>query len=160
MAEKKTVTVLIVGGEATAGPPLGPALGPLGLNVMAVVKQINDLTKDYSGMRVPVKVHVDPETKEFEIEVGLPTTSALIAKEAGISKGSGNPKTGFVGDLKWEQVLKIAKAKMAKSYGKSLRAVAKEVIGSCVSMGVTIEGKDPRLVQKEIDEGKWNEKFG
>jgi len=70
MVEKKTVEVLVSGGQATAGPPLGPALGPLGVNVLAIVNKINELTKDFSGMKVPVKVTVDPETKEFEITVG------------------------------------------------------------------------------------------
>jgi len=75
MVEKKVVELLVGGGQATAGPPLGPALGPLGVNVVAIVNKINELTKDYSGMKVPVKVTVDPETKEFEVSVGTPTTN-------------------------------------------------------------------------------------
>ena len=78
MADKKIVELLVSGGQATAGPPLGPALGPLGVNVMMIVNKINELTKDYAGMKVPVKVAVDPETKEFEVSVGTPTASALI----------------------------------------------------------------------------------
>ena len=89
MGDKKTVSALVTGGEASAGPPLGPALGPLGINVLQVVNTINDKTKDFSGMKVPVKVEVDPDTKKFTIEVGIPPTTALIAKEAGITKGSG-----------------------------------------------------------------------
>ncbi|MHA2067153.1 MAG: 50S ribosomal protein L11, partial [Candidatus Thorarchaeota archaeon] len=88
MGEKKSVSVLVVGGEANAGPPLGPALGPLGVNVLAIVKAINEATKEYLGMRVPLKVNVDSETKQFELEIGIPTTSALIVKEAGTEKGS------------------------------------------------------------------------
>jgi large subunit ribosomal protein L11 len=71
MVEKKNVDLLVSGGQATAGPPLGPALGPLGVNVMMIVNRINELTKDYSGMRVPVKVTVDLDTKEFEVTVWL-----------------------------------------------------------------------------------------
>jgi large subunit ribosomal protein L11 len=159
MSERKTVAALVVGGEATAGPPLGPALGPLGVNVMAIVKRINELTKEYAGMRVPIKVRVDTETKQFEVEIGVPTTSALIAKEAGIPKGSGNPKANFVGNLTWDQMLKIAKAKMLQSYGSTIRAVVKEVIGSCVSMGVQVENQDPRKILQEVDEGKWDVKI-
>ncbi|MCH8022798.1 MAG: 50S ribosomal protein L11 [Thaumarchaeota archaeon] len=146
MGEKKVISALIVGGEVTAGPPLGPALGPLGVNIMQIVKEINELTKDYAGMRVPVKLEVDQETKKFEIEVGLPTTSALIVKEAGIEKGSGTPHEEFVGSLSLNQVLKIAKAKTQISYGTNLKAIAKEIIGSCVSMGVKIDEKDPRAI--------------
>ena len=86
MGDKKTVSALVTGGEASAGPPLGPALGPLGINVLQVVNTINDKTKDFSGMKVPVKVEVDPDTKKFTVEVGIPPTTALIAKEAGITK--------------------------------------------------------------------------
>jgi large subunit ribosomal protein L11 len=156
LGEKKVVNALIVGGEATAGPPLGPALGPLGVNVVAVVNKINELTKEYSGMRVPVKIAVDIETKDFNVEVGTPTTSALVVKEAGIQKGSGTPKASFVGNLSFQQVLKIAKIKGQHSYGKNLKSVIREVVGSCVSMGVSIEGKDPRVIQREIYEGKWD----
>jgi large subunit ribosomal protein L11 len=65
MSEKKVVETLVSGGKATAGPPLGPALGPLGVNVLAIVNKINELTETYSGMKVPVKIIVDAETKEF-----------------------------------------------------------------------------------------------
>jgi large subunit ribosomal protein L11 len=153
---KKVVEALVAGGQATAGPPLGPALGPLGVNVLAIVNKINEVTKDYAGMKVPVKVIVDTETKEFEVTVGTPTTSALIVSELKIEKGSGSPKAQKVGNLSMEQIIRIARLKQAELLSPTLKAAAKEVLGSCVSMGVTVEGKDPREVQKEIDEGKHN----
>ena len=159
MSEKKAVDLLVAGGQATAGPPLGPALGPLGVNVLEIVNKINELTKDYAGMKVPVKVKVDPETKEFEVTVGTPTTSALIVKELKIEKGSGTPNTEKAGNFTMEQVVRIAKLKRPELLAKTLKAAAKEVLGSCVSIGVTVEGKDPREVQKEIDEDKHNELF-
>lgn len=159
MPAKKVVELLISGGQATAGPPLGPALGPLGVNVLAIVNKINELTRDYSGMKVPVKVAVDPETKAFEVTVGTPTASALIVSELKIEKGSGTPNTQKVGNLTMDQVVRIAKIKRAELLSKTLKTSAKEVLGSCVSMGVTVEGKDPREVQREIDEGKHNEIF-
>ncbi len=154
---KKTVEALVAGGQATAGPPLGPALGPLGVNVLAIVNRINEVTKDYAGMKVPVKVIVDPETKEFEVTVGTPTASALIVSELKIEKGSGSPKATKVGDLSMEQLVKIAKMKRVQLLAADTKRAAKEILGTCVSMGVTVEGKDPREVQKEIDEGKHNE---
>ncbi len=159
MVEKKVVELLVGGGQATAGPPLGPALGPLGVNVVAIVNKINELTKDYSGMKVPVKVTVDPETKEFEVSVGTPTTAALIVSELKIEKGSGTPNTQKVGNLTLEQIIRIAKVKRPKLLAKNLKAAVKEVLGSCVSIGVTVEGKDPRELQREIDEGKHDEIF-
>jgi len=157
MVEKKTVELLISGGQATAGPPLGPALGPLGVNVMMIVNKINELTKDYAGMKVPVKVIVDPDTKQFEVTIGTPTTPALIVSELKIEKGSGTPNTAKVGNLTMEQVIRVAKIKRPELLAKTLKSAAKEVLGSCVSMGVTVENKDPREVQKEIDEGKHDE---
>jgi large subunit ribosomal protein L11 len=157
---KKVVEALVAGGQANAGPPLGPALGPLGVNVLAIVNKINEVTKDYAGMKVPVKVTVDTETKEFEVTVGTPTTSALIVSELKIEKGSGSPKTQKVGDLNMEQAVKIARMKSAELLSPNLKAAVKEVLGSCVSMGVTVEGKDPKEVQKEIDEGKHDTLLG
>jgi large subunit ribosomal protein L11 len=157
MVEKKTVELLISGGQATAGPPLGPALGPLGVNVMMIVNKINELTKDYAGMKVPVKVIVDPDTKQFEVTIGTPTTPALIVSELKIEKGSGTPNTAKVGNLTMEQIIRVAKIKRPEMLAKTLKLAAKEVLGSCVSMGVTVENKDPREVQKEIDEGKHDE---
>ncbi len=157
LPETKTVSALVVGGEANAGPPLGPALGPLGVNVMAIVKQINYLTKDYVGMRVPVKVVVDSETKQFSVEVGIPSASALIVKESGIAKGSGTPKATVAGNLTVESLVKIASRKKEQSYGATVKAVAKEVAGSCLSMGVTVEGKPAKEFIEEVDQGKWDE---
>ena len=159
MGEKKTVQALVSGGAATAGPPLGPALGPLGLNVLAVITKINELTKDYSGMKVPVEVIVDLEDKTFEVVVGTPTTAALIIKEIGAEKGSGNPKTEKIGDLNVDQMIKIAKMKREELLSNTLKASLKEVLGCCVSMGVTVDGKDPKDVQKEVDQGIYDEKL-
>ena len=156
MGEKKVIESLVNGGQVTAGPPLGPALGPLGVNVMAIVNKINEITKGYAGMKVPVKITVDTETKEFEVIVGTPTASALIVSELGIQKGSGKPKTDKVGNLSMEQVVRIAEVKRAELLSRKMKAAVKEVLGSCVSMGVTVEGKDPREVQKEINEGKYD----
>jgi len=155
MSEKKTIELLVNGGKATAGPPLGPALGPLGVNVMSIVNKINEVTKDYAGMKVPVKVIVNSETKDFEVSVGTPTTSALIVNELKVEKGSGTPNTEKIGDLSMEQIVQIVKMKRQDLLAKTIKAAAMEVLGTCTSMGVNVEGKDPRDVQKEIQEGKY-----
>jgi large subunit ribosomal protein L11 len=153
------VSALVVGGEASAGPPLGPALGPLGVNVMAIVKEINEQTKNYAGMRVPVKINVQTDTKQFTVEVGVPTASALIVKESGVAKGSGTPKTAVAGNLSVESLVRIASVKLPQSYGSNLKSVALEIAGSCVSMGVTIDGKPAREFQQEVRQGKWDDEF-
>jgi len=157
MAE--TIKALVEGGKASAGPPLGPALGPLGVNIMQVINTINEKTKSFEGMKVPVKVIVDPKTKDFNIEVGTPPASALILKELGIEKGSGAPSTHKVADLSVDQAVKIAKMKYDNLIGKDLKHKTKEIIGTCVSMGVTVEGKKPQEIQKAIDSGEYNPKF-
>jgi large subunit ribosomal protein L11 len=157
MGEKKIVEALVSGGKATAGPPLGPALGPLGVNVLAIVNKINEITKNYSGMKVPVKISVDTENKEFEVTVGTPTTSALLVSELGVTKGSSVPNTEKIGNVSLEQVVRIAQVKINDVLARDLKAAVKEVLGTSVSMGVTVEGKDPREVQKDVDEGKYDE---
>jgi len=159
MADLQTVSTLVTGGQASAGPPLGPALGPMGINVMQVISAINEKTKDFEGMRVPVTVSIDPATKKWEIEVGIPSSAALLLKEAGIQKGSGTPTTNWVADVKFDTIVKVAKTKIDSSYATSLKSVAKEIIGTCVSLGVKIEGKTPKEVTAEINAGKWDEKF-
>ncbi|MCW4021091.1 MAG: 50S ribosomal protein L11 [Candidatus Bathyarchaeota archaeon] len=160
MPEKKVIEALVSGGQATAGPPLGPALGPLGVNVLSIVNKINEETESYVGMKVPVKIVVDPETKDFEVSVGIPTTAALIVKEAGIQKGSGTPNTEKVGNLSLDQAINIAEVKRPTLLAGTLKAAVKEVVGTCVSMGVTVDQKDAKTVLQEINEGKYDETLG
>ncbi len=138
MAEM-TINGLIEGGKATSGPPFGPALGPLGVNINGIVAEINEKTKDFSGMKIPVKVIVDTSTKKFRVEVGSPSTSALILKELGIPSGA-KGKEDVVGNITMEQVKKIAKAKENGMYGNDLAAKVKQVLGTCKSMNITCEG--------------------
>ncbi len=154
---KKVVRVMVVGGQATPGPPIGPALGGLGLNIGQVVKEINQRTKEYAGMKIPVEIEVDLETKKFEVRVGTPPTSMLILREIGAEKGSSDARNTKVGNLTMDQVVKIAKTKLEDSNTKDLKKVVKQVLGTALSMGVTVEGKDPREVQREIDEGVWDQ---
>ncbi len=157
---RKVVRVMIEGGKATPGPPLGPALGGLGLNMGLVVKEINEKTREYAGMKVPVEIEIDLETKEFEVRVGTPPTSMLILREVGADKGSSDPGSKKIGDLKMDQVVKIAKTKLDNANTRDLKKVVKQVLGTALSMGVTVEGKDPREVQREIDSGNWDEVIG
>ena len=159
MGEPQKISSLVTGGGASAGPPLGPALGPLGVNIMEVIKAINDKTKDFEGMKVPVTVLVDPDTKKWDIEVGIPSASALILKEAGIQKGSGASGTEWVGDITIDIIAKIANTKLEKSYASSLKSVAKTIIGTCLTLGIKVEGKTPKEITAEITEGKWDEKL-
>jgi large subunit ribosomal protein L11 len=126
---------------------------------MEVINAINDKTKDFEGMKVPVTVSVDPDSKEWDIEVGIPSAAALILKEAGIQKGSGASGTEWVGDVTMDSITKVANTKLDKSYASSLKSVAKTIIGTCLALGIKVEGKTPKEITAEINEGKWDEKF-
>lgn len=154
------IKVLVEGGKATAGAPLGPALGPTGVNIKEVVDTINEKTKSFSGMKVPVTVVVNPSKKSFEIEVGSPPTSSLIIGEAKAEKGAGNPKTEVKGNLTLAQVKKIAEMKMGKLNSYNIYKAAREVVGTANSMGITIEGMHAKDFQAELESGKYDSEFG
>src|ERR1035437_6842950 len=150
------VKALVPGGKANPGPPLGLSLGPLGVNIKAVVEKINEKTRDYNGMQVPIKIIVD-DKKNVEIEVGIPPTASLIMKELGIQKGSGNAGSEIVGNLSMPQVVKIARMKKEDVLSYDLKSAMKEGLGTCVPMGVTIEGFKAKDSQKELESGKFDD---
>jgi large subunit ribosomal protein L11 len=152
------VEVLVPGGRANPGPPLGPSLGPLGINIKKVVDEINKKTAEFNGMTVPVKISVDA-SKNFTVEVGTPPTSALVLAEIGVEKGSGTPNTVQVGNMTMEQVVKVVKRKGNVFLSYSVKNAAKEVIGTCVSLGVTIEGKKAKEIYADINAGKYDDKL-
>ncbi len=152
------IEALVEGGKATAGPPLGPALGPLGANVGQIIAEINKKTASFKGMQVPVKVNVSAD-KSFTITVGSPPVSALIKKEAGIEKGSGSPLAEKVADIRIEQAIKVAKMKEDSLLGINMVSKVKEVIGTCDSMGILVEGKQAREIIADINKGKFVEKI-
>ena len=159
MGDKQNFSAIVTGGEATAGPPLGPALGPIGINIMQVINAINEKTSEFKGMKIPVTVSVDSDTKKWEIEVGIPSASALLLKEAGIQKGSGTSGSEWVAEVSVDSIAKVAKVKLESSYANSVKSVAKQIVGTCVSLGIKIEGKTPKEFTAEINEGKWDSKF-
>jgi large subunit ribosomal protein L11 len=159
MTDIQTVSALVTGGQANAGPPLGPTLGPLGVNILQIVTAINEKTKDFEGMKVPVTVAVDKKTKQWTVEVGIPSAAALILKEAGIQKGSGTSGVTWVGDIKMDSIIKVAKLKIDSSYAQDIKGAAKEIVGTCLPLGVKIDGKNPKEITVEINSGKWDDKL-
>jgi large subunit ribosomal protein L11 len=134
---------------------LGPSLGPLGINVKAVVDEINKKTASFNGMQVPVRIDVDAK-KAFTVTVGVPPTTALIKKEANIEKGSAEPNVNVVGNLPFEAAVRIANMKLEGMLAYELKTAVKEVIGTCVSMGVTVDGKKAKDIFAEINAGKYD----
>jgi large subunit ribosomal protein L11 len=153
-----TIEVLVPGGEADPGPPLGPELGPTPVDVQTVVEEINERTAAFDGTEVPVTITYE-EDGSFEIGVGVPPTAELIKDEAGFETGSGEPQSEFVADLSVDQIEQIAEQKHPDLLSYDLKNAAKEVVGTCTSLGVTIEGEDPREFKERIDSGEYDDVF-
>jgi len=154
----KTIEALVDAGQATPGPPLGPQLGPLGVNIKRVIDEINEKTQSFKGMKVPVKIEVDDQ-RNFTIIVGVPPTSSLLLSEAGVEKGSGTPNTEKIGNITFDQVVKIAQMKQESMLAINLLSAVKEVIGTAVSIGLTIDNEDPKDIFNAIDAGKYDNLF-
>ena len=157
MGKKETVDVLVDGGKAVAGPALGSSLGPLHVNISQVLAKINEETKEFKGMKVPVKVIVDTETKDFTITIGTPPASNLLKKEINLDKGTGEHRRYNSGVIAIEQVIKVAKMKKSSLVVNSLKSAVKTMIGSCLQLGLLVDGKDSKQVLKEIDQGLYDE---
>ena len=153
---KEVIELLVEGGNAKPGPNIGPKLSQLRLNIGEVINKINEATKDFKGLQVPVKIIVDTETRKYEIEVGLPPTSSLLKKEAGIEVAKRVTGNEVLGNVTFEQILKIAKMKMKDLNTNDLKAAVKMILGTALSLGLTVDGKNPKEVIKEVNEGKYD----
>jgi len=159
MSKKETIEMLVDGGKAKADASVAQKLGPMKINVQEVLKVVNEKTSSFNGMKVPVKLIVDTETKEFEISIGTPPISELIKKELELQKGSSFPNKDKVANIGIEQVIKIAKMKESSILHNSMKSVVKTVIGSCNALGILVEGEEARDINKEIDNGKYDKEI-
>jgi large subunit ribosomal protein L11 len=153
---EKRFNFIVPGGGATGGPPIGPALGPMGVNIMNIVAEINKQTGEYKGTPVPVDVVIDTDTREFTVKVGMLSTFALLTQAVKITKGSGTPHSAYVGDLPFDELVSVAKKKKAGLYAATIKSAAREVLGTCQSMGVTVDGKPAKEVQDLIMSGAYD----
>jgi len=150
------IKLLVEGGNMQPGPVLSQKLGPLGMNMGQVIQKINDSTKNFQGLKVPVELEINPSTKQFDVKVFSPPVSELLKKELGLEKGTGDHKKIKVGNASIEQVISVAKTKLPNLLSKDFKSAVKTVVGSCVSLGVLVENKPAKEVEKEIDEGKYD----
>ncbi len=141
MAEKEVINVIklqIEAGKATPAPPVGPALGSSGVNIMQFVKEFNDKTANQPGMIIPVVITVYKD-KSFEFITKVPPVAVLIKKAIKLQKGSGRPNTEKVATITVDQVKQIAETKMADLNAASLEAAMSMVKGTARSMGVVVQ---------------------
>ena len=153
------IKLLVEGGAMQPGPALSQKLGPAGINIGQVISKVNDATKDFKGMKVPVELNVDADTKEFTVQVFSPPTSELLKKEFGIEKASGAQKKIQVANASIEQIISIAKQKMANLLAKDLKSAVKSIVGTCASLGILIENKYATEIGEEIDQGKYDKEI-
>ncbi len=157
---KKVFKFRVDAGKATPGPPIGQALGPTGVKTPQVVAKINEMTKQYMGMKVPVKVIIDMSTKEFEVEVGQPSVSSVLLHEVGKSSGVGKPGVAgeaTAGDINMETIIKVAEQRVKSLNASNFKAAVKTILGVAASVGLTVEGKRPKEVIAELESGKYDQ---
>jgi len=153
------IKLLVEGGNMKPGPALSQKLGPAGVNINEVIQKVNDETKNFKGLKVPVELNINLSTKEFKIKVFPPPISELLKKELGIEKGSGMHQKMQVANASIEQIIYIAKTKLPNLLCKNLKAAVKTVVGSCVSLGILIDNKSAVEIEKEIDKGKYDKEI-
>jgi large subunit ribosomal protein L11 len=132
------IKLQIEAGKATPAPPVGPALGQYGVNIMAFVKEYNERTSSQAGTIVPVVLTVF-EDRSFSFEIKTPPASALLKRAAGIEKGSGSPRAEKVGTVSESAIREIAEQKMRDLNAADIEAAMKIVAGTARSMGITVK---------------------
>lgn len=153
------IKLLVEGGAMQPNPALSQKLGPAGINIGQVLSKVNESTKDFKGLKVPVDLDVDLSTKTFEIQIFSPPVSELLKKEFKLEKASGTQKKLQVANASIEQIISIAKQKMANLLAKDMKAAVKSIVGTCTSLGILIENKSPKEIGLEIDKGKYSKEI-
>ncbi|MEM4152918.1 MAG: 50S ribosomal protein L11 [Candidatus Pacearchaeota archaeon] len=151
------IKLLVEGGEMKPTPALSQKIGPLGLNLGKIISDVNKATSSFKGIKVPVILDIDTKTKNFTVKTLTPPTSELLKKELNLEKGSQMPNKIKVANIPIETVIKIAKIKHEDMLTESFKAAVKSVLGSCVSLGILVESKDPKQVTEEVDRGIYDE---
>lgn len=150
------IKLLVEGGEMKPGPSLSQKIGPLGLNLGKIISDVNKATTSFKGIKVPVTLDINTKTKDVSVKVSTPPTAELLKKEFAIQKGSPQPNNIKMANASIEHLIKIAKVKQPDMLVESFKAAVKSVVGSCASLGILIESKEPKLVMEEIDKGVYD----
>ncbi len=153
------IKILADGGAMKPGPALSQKLGPAGIPINQVIQKINEATSDFQGLKVPVELDVNAKTKTFEVKIFSPPVSGLLKKELGIAKGSGAQLKNIVGNASIEQIILVAKTKMQNLLCKDLKSAVKVVVGTCVSLGILIENKPAKEIERDIEAGKYDKEI-
>jgi large subunit ribosomal protein L11 len=153
------IKLLIDGGDMKPGPSIAQQLGPMGINIGKVISSVNSSTKEFNGMKVPVELIIDKKTKDFEVKVFSPPTSELLKKELKLEKGSHDHKNLIVGNASIEDVIKITKIKYSNMLEKNFKNAVKSILGTCASVGVLVENKNPNELVLDVVAGKYDKEI-
>ncbi|MHA1374988.1 MAG: 50S ribosomal protein L11 [Promethearchaeota archaeon] len=124
-----------------------------------MVDTVNEKTMLFKGLTVPVRIVCDPETKQFEIFIETPSTASLLLKEIGVEKGSSSCSDDKIGDINLDQIINVVEAKKEIFLNRTYKAAIKSVLGTALSIGVTVEGEDPRMIQQRIENGDYDDRI-
>ncbi len=153
------IKILAEGGSMKPGPTLSQKLGPAGININQVIEKVNELTKSFNGMKVPVELNVDASSKEFTVQVFSPPVSELLKRELGVQKGSGLQKKQYLGNLSIEQIISVAKVKFPNLLCNDIKSAVKTIIGTCVSLGILVESQLAANLGHQIEGGKFHKEI-
>ncbi len=153
------IKLIVDGGDMKPGPAVAQQIGPLGINFGKVIADVNSVTSGFKGTKVPVEIDVDSKTKEYKIKVFSPPVSELIKKELSLEKGSGAAKSVKVGNIPFESIVSIARTKMPNLLAKDLKSSIKLVVGTCQSLGVLIDDKEAKEIEKDIESGLYSKEI-
>ncbi|MEK6831104.1 MAG: 50S ribosomal protein L11 [Nanoarchaeota archaeon] len=148
--------LLIEGGDMKPGPSIAQQLGPIGVNIGKVISDVNQATKEFKGMKVPVELDINEKTKNFTVHTSSPPTSELLKKEFNLEKGSQKISEVKVANASIEDVIKIAKIKHPNMLEKDLKTAVKSVLGTCLSVGIIVENNNAKDIIQEINLGKFS----
>ena len=140
-------------------PAIAQQLGPMGVNMGKVISTVNDQTKHFKGMKIPVELDVNEKTKDFTIKTSSPPTSELIKKELNLEKGSNDHKLIKVGNASIEDIIKIALIKHSDMLEKEFKTAVKSILGTCTSVGILVENKNPNELIVDLVEGKFDKEI-
>ena len=135
----------------TPGPAIAQQLGPMGINIGKVISDVNKATMDFKGMKVPVELDVNEKTKNFVVRTSSPPTSELLKKELKLEKGTADHKKSMMGNASIEDIIKVTKIKFPNMLQKEFISAVKSVLGTCRSIGIFVENKNPNELIKEIE---------
>ncbi len=150
------IKLLIEGANMKPSPAIAQQLGPLGLNINKIILDVNNLTKDFKGMKIPIELDIDDKTKEIKIKTSLPPTAELLKKELSIELGSADHKNVKVANASIEDIIKIVKIKYSEMLEKDLKNAVKSILGTCLSLGVLVENENPKKIIEEVNQGKFD----